>query len=427
MKILDIAIKDMVRSFRSLFGVVFMFGMPLLVTGMFYIMFGNVGSTGEISVPLTKVVVVNLDQPGEEFLAVMANFPSGMEADSLGQIIINVLKQPEFAELLEVSSASDAASARDAVDEQKAGVALIIPPDFSKNFSTPDSQTELELYVDPTLSLGPAILQSVLKQFMDSFSGAKIAVNLVMSTAMSTDAGLIGGFMQQYMADQPQGEALNSLMDVRAPNVTNEPENVMAAIVGSIMGGMIVFYAFYTGTATAQTILKEDEERTLPRLFTTPTPETIILGGKFLAVFLTVLVQVVVLLLASRLIFRIEWGKPLAVVAMALGTVVPASAFGIFVNSLLKSTRQGGVVFGGVLTMTGMLAMIPIFTGMNANRTAWMDVVPLVVPQGWSVRALFQSMNGAPANAILVTLLVVLTWSVVMLTIGVWRFQKRYA
>ena len=50
------------------------------------------------------------------------------------------------------------------------------------------------------------------------------------------------------------------------------------------MGGMTIFYAFFTGTSTAQTILREDEDGTLPRLFTTPTTQATILGGKFLAV-----------------------------------------------------------------------------------------------------------------------------------------------
>ena len=50
------------------------------------------------------------------------------------------------------------------------------------------------------------------------------------------------------------------------------------------MGGMTIFYAFFTGTSTAQTILREDEDGTLPRLFTTPTSQATVLGGKFLAV-----------------------------------------------------------------------------------------------------------------------------------------------
>ena len=99
----------------------------------------------------------------------------------------------------------------------------------------------------------------------------------------------------------------------------------------------------------------------MPRLFTTPTRQSTILTGKLLSVFMTVSVQVVVLLIAARLIFGIQWGDPLKVALVALGIIFSASAFGIFVNSFLKTTKQGGVIFGGVLTVTGMIGMISIF------------------------------------------------------------------
>ena len=36
MKSIHIALKDLTSSFRSAFALIFMFGVPLLVTGMFY-------------------------------------------------------------------------------------------------------------------------------------------------------------------------------------------------------------------------------------------------------------------------------------------------------------------------------------------------------------------------------------------------------
>jgi ABC-2 type transport system permease protein len=198
-------------------------------------------------------------------------------------------------------------------------------------------------------------------------------------------------------------------------------------IIGPIMGGMMIFYAFYTGTATAESILREEEERTLPRLFTTPTPQATILGGKFMAVFLTVVVQMVVLILAGRLIFGIRWGVPEAVVLLTLGVVLAASGFGVFINSFLKDTKQGGVVFGGVLTVTGMLGMVSIFA-MNSPTAARLgDTVALLVPQGWAVRGLMMAMNGEPVNDLLVNTSVLLAWSAVFFIIGVWRFKHRYA
>ena len=67
MKAFDIAFKDMTRSFRSFFAIVFMFVIPLLVTGMFYFMFGNISDNGGFNLPKTQVIVANLDQGGPKF------------------------------------------------------------------------------------------------------------------------------------------------------------------------------------------------------------------------------------------------------------------------------------------------------------------------------------------------------------------------
>jgi ABC-2 type transport system permease protein len=193
------------------------------------------------------------------------------------------------------------------------------------------------------------------------------------------------------------------------------------------MGGMMVFYAFFTGASTAQSILREEEERTLPRLFTTPTSQATILSGKLLSVFLTVCVQVVVLLVAAHLLFGIQWGDILHVTLMAAGIIFSASSFGVFVNSFLKNTKQGGVLFGGVLTVTGMLGMIKIFAMNSAIAQTMGDSVSLLVPQGWAIRGLMQSMNGEPLESILFTLLASLVWSAAFFVVGVWRFNRRYA
>jgi hypothetical protein len=111
---------------------------------------------------------------------------------------------------------------------------------------------------------------------------------------------------------------------------------------------------------------------------------------------------------------------------MALGIVFSASSFGIFLNSFLKDTKQGGVLFGGVLTLTGMVGMISIFAMGSPAAADLGNSVSLVVPQGWAVRALMQTMNAEPLSSLLVTTLVLLLWSAVFFSVGVWRFNRRY-
>jgi ABC-2 type transport system permease protein len=434
MKAFDIALKDMTRSFRSAFAVIFMFGVPLLVTGMFYFMFGNVSENGGFDLPRTKVIIANMDKGGPKFQVNPKNIPGGRQADTMGDLIVSILESEELVDLIEISFVPNPQAARASVDSQQAQVAIIIPSDFSEQFAdVREGKAVIEFYQDPTLTIGPAIMRSILNRFLDSMGGVKIAVNVFMDESNPTDYALTGQFVQRYLdtslalSDDLEGE----ILDVRVPSgakqdATEESQNVLVSILTPIMGGMMVFYAFFTGTSTAQSILKEEEERTLPRLFTTPTPQVTILTGKLLSVFMTVCAQVVVLLIAARLIFGIQWGEFLPIALTAVGTIFSASSFGIFVNSFLKDTKQAGVVFGGVLSVTGMVGMISIFGGNSPSAARLGDTVSLLVPQGWAIRGLMQSTNGEAVSAVLVTVLVMFIWSAAFFSVGVLRFNRRY-
>ena len=433
MKAFDIAFKDMTRSFRSFFAVVFMFIVPLLVTGMFYFMFGNLASDGGFNLPKTQVIVANLDEGGPKFKVNPKNIPGGKKADTMGELIVNILESDDMAELIEVSHAPSAEFARAAVDSQQAQVAIIIPTDFSHQFADQDGKAVIEFYQDPTLTIGPGIIRTIMNRFMDSMAGVKIAVNVFQDEASQEDLVYSGVVVQQYLdtslalRENPEDD----LLDVRIPSSeqssAEESQNILLSIITPIMGGMMIFYAFFTGASTAQSILKEDEERTLPRLFTTPTSQATILSGKLLSVFMTVSIQVIVLLIAAHLIFGIQWGDTLPVALTAIGVILSASSFGVFVNSFLKTTKQGGVLFGGVLTVTGMLGMISIFAMGSPTAAQMSNTVSLLVPQGWAVRGLMQALNAEPVSSVLVTTLALLAWSVAFFIIGVWRFNKRYA
>lgn len=429
MKALDIALKDLRHALRSANGLVFMFGLPLMVTGMFYLMFGNAAHSGEFDLQPVRVVVANQDRGGPRLQAGSGSLPEGVEANTLSQLVVAVLQSQELDDLLDVSLAPDAQAARQAVDSQQAQVAVIIPAGFSRQFADLNSQATVEIYQDPTLTIGPSIVRAILSRFMDSLAGVKIAIDQTLDLGEGAGYTLVGQVVQEYLATSrtQTGDAADAFLEVQAPGGVVEETNPVLALIAPIMGGMMIFYAFYTGTSTAESILQEDEQRTLQRLFTTPTSRSAILTGKFLAVFLTVTLQVLTLLFAARLIFGIRWGEPLTVAMVASGVILSAATFGIFINSLLKDTRQGGMIFGGVLTITGMIGMIRIFA-MNAPGAARIgDTAGLLVPQGWAVRGLLQALNQQPPSQVLPELLVMLAWSGLFFALGVWRFRQRYA
>jgi ABC-type transport system involved in multi-copper enzyme maturation permease subunit len=71
--------------------------------------------------------------------------------------------------------------------------------------------------------------------------------------------------------------------------------------------------------------------------------------------------------------------------------------------------------------------MIGIFAMNSPTAQRLANSVSLLVPQGWAVRGLLQSVNGQPVADVLFSMLVMLAWSAVFFTIGIWRFNRRYA
>ena len=422
MKLFDITLKDLRRSFLSGSFLVFGFVMPLLTASLFYFAFGGLASgDGGFELPVTQVQVVDLD-------GTQAGF-------SAGELLADTLRDA-MPGVVQVTEASDAASARTAVDNQEAAVAVIIPAGFTAAVLDPGAHAAVELYQDPTLMLGPSIVIGIVSQVVDGFAGAKIATDIasgqLSKRGMAVDATLQGGIASQYgdwlakLGKGYQGEA-NPLVDVLSAGAEEESTGGMATIIGLIVAGMMVFFVFFTGAASAESILQEEEAGTLPRLFTTPTPLSTILGGKFVATFVMLAVQVVVLVVVTALIFGIDWGEPLPVAMVTLGLVVLASSFGIFVTSLLKGTRQTGIVSGGVMTVMGMVGMLSVFTATTPDGSSAMSTASLFVPQGWGIRGWRLLLEGGGVEDIWLTVVVMLVLGLVFFLLGVLKFRKRYA
>ncbi len=419
MKVIDIALKDLLRSLRSAVALVFMFVLPLLTTGVFHFAFGGLGDDdGGLNLPTTRVQVVNLDQaPGF----------------SAGQILIELLQNEQLAELLKVSVVDDPASARAAVDQQKAGVAIIIPPNFTQAALAPGRTAAITLYQDPTLTIGPSIVESIVSQFVDGLSGSIIAASVVAEQSsregLAVDAATLQDVAAKYSAwAQSLGESQgrgNLIFDIQPPSPKEETAEQASNMLADIMVAMLIFYAFFTGASTAQTILQEDEEGTLARLFSTPTPRAAILGGKFLSVFITLVVQVIVLQIASALVFGIHWGQPLAALLATLGLVVAAAGFGVMLISFLKSTRQAGPVMGAVLTLSAMTG--GLFTTGLPNPPAFFESVSLLTPHGWALRGWKLALDGAGAGEVFPPVLVTVSLGVIFFAIGAFFFRKRFA
>jgi ABC-type multidrug transport system permease subunit len=142
-------------------------------------------------------------------------------------------------------------------------------------------------------------------------------------------------------------------------------------------------------------------------------------------VLVSLIIQAVVLLLASIYIFKIDWGRPLSISLVTLGMIVAATGFGVMVMSFIKNTRQTGPVLGGVMTLTGMLG--GLFTNGIPNIPEAFDTATLSMPQGWAMRGWKLALSGATPDQVLLPFGVMLGLGAIFFAIGVVFFRRRFA
>ncbi len=426
MKILDIALKDLLRSFRSMFLVGMGLVAPLVIAGLIYVAFSGMSndSRGVATLPDIRVAVVNLDQPVD-------NLPY------LGETVVNFLQDERMPAWLVISQLDSETAARAAIENQQIDAAVIVPADFSATLLAAGGHNDLTLLHDPTLTVAPAIVKGLLDQFVDGVSGSAVAFHTIGSrleaSGVTPDAAQLGALTQEYSAwyaalETDLNHGSQPVLDVQAPSGGSESSGItsdpMDRMVGAIMAGQMIFFAFFTGAYATESLLKEDEEGTLARLFSTPTRRSTVLGGKFIAVFVTIVAQSLVLLFVSGLIFHIDWGNPLTIAVVLLGQVAAAGGLGIFFISLIKTVKQAGPVLGGGLSALGMLG--GLFTSNIAMPPAF-AAVNLFTPQGWVMNAWKLTLNGAGPQEVILPFVVLLAIGAVLFALGARNFGKRFA
>jgi ABC-2 type transport system permease protein len=413
-KVFAIAFKDLLRSMRSMFFIGISLAAPLLLAFLFSTAFGGGSSTAISNI---AVAFVNLDVP-----------PQG--SPNLGDMVRDVFNGEGLKELISLHAVASKEEAVRGINDQEYSAALIIPANFSQAVVEEGATAQLRIISDPAASIAPQILENITASIADGFSSSKIMVALAVEELQrrggQADEEFYTDVVDRITAQsQDQSGASNASLTILDPQGNTGEASDQQQIVSIIMVGMMIFFAFYTGAFASESLLLEEEKGTLARKFVSPTPVRTILAGKFFGVFITLIVQVNVLLLLSGLIFHIQWGEPGKIVLAAIALIVASASFGLLLMSLLRDSRQTGIILGGVMTVTGMLG--GLFTTGIQNIPAFMDTLRKLTPQGWSLDLWQLVLNHASYKEILVPVAVLVGMGSVFFIIAVLRFQKRFA
>jgi len=420
MRALTIAWKDFRHVYRDLAGLAMMFVAPLLMAAALGAAFG---SGDNFSVTAVKTVVVDQDAG------------AGAGTPAAGATLTAALTDPGMTDLLVVTRLESSETARAAVDEGDAAVAVIIPPGLSAAVmgsaspGTGSAAAEVEIYKDPALNVGPSIVAAVVESATQSLNGARAAATaaarLAMSSSVTEPAVLdevaseaAGVFARAARAEGPV------ILQERNPLIEGVDTEKRPNVASQVLVGMMLFFMLFGAATPARSILDEHRNGTLPRLFTTPTRRSVILGGKYISVFLVVLIQAVVLLVAGRFLLGADWGEPGPVAVLTLVSALVAASLGLVTVSFAKTPGQAGAVSSAVFVFLGLIS--GNFAGTASIGGAF-AVVRRFSPVGWLMEGWSNVLFGGSWGNIALQSGAALAFTLVCFGIATFLFRRRYA
>ncbi|MCX8023974.1 MAG: ABC transporter permease [Thermanaerothrix sp.] len=351
-RILLIAFKDLLLIFRDRSNVLMILIGPFLLTLGMGLISGQVGggassSRGPSDIP---VVIVNQD------------------AQTLGNALVNVLSSPELAALIEPTLVSDVEEAKQRVEEDQVAAAIVIPKGFTQSLipstgewqawlPSSSSDVALQIYANPGRPNSVAIVESIVREFLFRVEKGRvlgwtaIAPLVQKGVIQPLQAEDIGRAWGESWARSGVEKDLIQVIMTEGEAAQSRDVNVMA----SMAPGMALLFLMFTATFGARSLLVERRQQTLQRLMVTPTLPLQILLGKGIGVYLSGVLQQVLLIGVSTWLFALHWGDGVGVVALVLCASLAAVGWGLLIAALARTPAQVASAGTALMLVFGLL------------------------------------------------------------------------
>lgn len=404
-----IALKDLKLSFRDTVALVMMLLAPFALTlGMGAVTgrFSGSSSTGLSDIP---VIIVNQD------------------GGELGNALTELWSSPELADLIAPAASTDPVGARAKVDADEAAAMILIPSGFTNSIipaagmTAPSNPVQVELYSNPTRPNSVGVIKTILEQFLSQVEvgriGGQVAVTELLTNGIITPA-------QAASVGQAVGQtqATTSGSSIAFKQVTASGEEVKFDVLAYLAPGMALMFLMFTVTYGGRSLLVEEAAGTLPRLLVSPTSSAQILAGKIFGIFLTGVMQLLILIGGTTLMFRLNWGNPLPVLLMVLASVLGATGWGVLLTALLKTPGQAGAIGSAMMLIFGILG--GSFTNIQMLPES-IQFISYITPNHWGLEGFTTLASGGSLQGILTPLAWLAGMFLVLFTIGVLIFSRR--
>ncbi len=409
MKILNVAWKEILTTYRDRAALITMLVAPFALTLVMLFAFGNSGT-----VVLENIPVAIVNQDGGE----------------LGQALVDVFESDELADLLEPSLVGTATEAKALVDEDKAAAAVIIPAELTSIITTggppaTDALATIEVYQNPGRTLSAQIIAGITDQFAGNIVAGYTSGHLLWET-LTASGSIPTDELQIQIESLVNASISNTIITVNATE-----QNISQAQSSSdfnwaqYMGpSMAILFLMFSVARGGRILLVEQDQGTLSRMLASPTRPSHILIGKVLGIVSASILQMLILMVAMRLLMNVSWGPFGPVLAIIVAVSLAATAWGILIGTRARTVAQAGNL-GTAISLIFAAASGNFYP--RSTLPEFLQKASLISPNAWALDAFESLAQGGGMQDVLIPVIGLLVMTLILGSIAVLSFRRRYA
>jgi ABC-2 type transport system permease protein len=184
----------------------------------------------------------------------------------------------------------------------------------------------------------------------------------------------------------------------------------------------LLLFLFLTSLTGAVALIETRRLGLARRMLATPTAPGQIIAGEAFGRLLIGLIQALVIVLGSALLFGVKWGQPIGVAAVVVLFVLVAAGAGIFLGTLFRNEQQAMGI--SLLAGLGLAALGGCMVPLEVFSPAMKHVAHLT-PHAWANDAFSKLVgHGASVTALGGQLAVLAGFAAGLLALATWRLRR---
>jgi linearmycin/streptolysin S transport system permease protein len=354
------------------------------------------------------------------FNAILGGISGNSKAISLGVVVRDhgsagqgfvrrVLDPLRHSGLIAMHAERTAAVARAQVARGTLSAVIVVPAGFT-DAVTADRPASLRVIESASAPLSAQVARSIAEAYTSDLNRIRLSVATVTANA----SGRVGSAgIAALAARAASASAPLAVRDISASTKELDTKSFFAA-------GMAVFFLFFTVQFGVTSLLEERNNGTMARLIAAPIPRASILGGKLITSFALGVFSMIVLVIATSVLFGASWGNPAGVLALIVAATLAATGIMALIATFAKNAEQAGNWQSVVAVILGLLGgtFFPVSQapGILARLT-------FVAPQAWFLRGL-GDLRGGSLSVIWTPVLALLAFALVTGAVAAFRLRR---